>query len=105
MRTLKILFYCAIILVPLWLLWAEGIQSIYETTECVYIYLLYVALILGYIVYFIEGWKIMPKKIRIYWVLYYHLIKIPLSLLCYFIYLMFLTWKSIGMYGFTPDMH
>ena len=105
MRPLKVLFYCIIFLIPLWLLLAEGMQSIYEATERACVYSLYVALILGYIVYFIEGWKTMPKKTRIYWALYYHVIKIPLFLLCYFIYLMLLTWKSIGMYGFTPDMH
>ena len=105
MRMLKILFYCVILLIPLWLLLGQGMERVYEATENVCIYSLYAALILGYIVYFIEGWKAIPKKTRIYWVLYYHVIKLPLFLLCYFVYLMFLAWKSIGIYGFTTDMH
>lgn len=105
MRILKILFYSAILLIPPWLFFGKGIKQVYEATEYVCIYSLYAVLILGYIVYFIEGWKAMPKKARIYWALYYHVIKVPLFLLCYFVYLMFLAWKSIGIFGFTTDMH
>lgn len=105
MRMLKIFFYCVILLIPPWLFFGEGMKRVYEATEYVCIYSLYVTLILGYIVYFIEGWKAMSKKKRIYWVLYYHVVKLPLFLLCYFVYLMFLTWQSIEIYGLPADMH
>jgi hypothetical protein len=105
MRILKILFYSAIFLIPPWLFFGKGMKQVYEATEYVCIYSLYAVLILGYIVYFIEGWKAMPKKARIYWVLYYHVVKIPLFLLFYFVYLIFLTWQSIEIYGLPSDIH
>ena len=105
-RILKILFYSAILLIPPWLFLGEGMKQVYEATEYVCVYSLYVALILGYIVHFIEGCKkVTPKMTRISWVLYYHVVKIPLFLLFYFVYLIFLTWQSIEIYGLPSDIH
>ena len=81
MRILKILFYSAILLIPPWLFFGEGMKQVYEATEYVCMYSLYVALILGYIVHFIEGCKkATPKMTRLSWVLYYHMVKIPIFL-------------------------
>lgn len=106
MRILKILFYCTILLIPPWLFGGEVMKPVHKVTEYVCIYSLYVALIFGYIVHFIEGCKnATPKMMRISWVLYYHVVKIPLFLLFYFVYLIFLTRQSIEIYGLPSDIH